>query len=213
MRANFNYKIDDNQDLNLNYTYNYFGRSAVEDLKKVDNNTFDIPNTIDKTIIGLAYQTNFFDKRLTNTVFTKFYRLCTFVRNAVYLSRESSWVKADTSATNNYLGYGIASRYKLTENAGLKFSYEHAYRLQEGEELFGNGINTSANPKLKPEQSDNINIGTYYNYQVNKHRFAVEAAYFLEMRRTLFTALQLVEVYTPLMKTLEKRASKAPRQK
>ncbi|MNK02858.1 Vitamin B12 transporter BtuB precursor [compost metagenome] len=178
VRANFSYKINDNQDLNLNYTYNHFGRSAVEDLKKVDNNTFDIPNTIDKTIIGLAYQTNFFDKRLTNTVFTKFYRLSTFVRNAVYLSRESSWVKEDASATNNYLGYGIASRYKLTENTGLKFSYEHAYRLQEGEELFGNGINTSANPKLKPEQSDNINIGTYYNYQINKHRFAVEAAYF-----------------------------------
>ncbi|TKC64017.1 TonB-dependent receptor [Pedobacter hiemivivus] len=178
VRANFNYKINDNQDLNLNYTYNHFGRSAVEDLKKVDNNSFDIPNTIDKTIIGLAHQSQLLDKRLTNTVFAKFYRLGTFVRNAVYFSRESSWVRSDTSATNNYLGYGIASRYKLTKNAGIKFSYEHAYRLQEGEELFGNGINTSSNPKLKPEKSDNINVGAYYNHQINKHKFAIEGSYF-----------------------------------
>jgi outer membrane receptor protein involved in Fe transport len=183
VRANFNYKINDNQDLNLNYTYNHFGRSAIEDLKKVDNNSFDIPNTIDKTVIGLAYQSQFFDKRLTNTVFTKLYRLGTFVRNAVYFSQTSSWTKTDTSATNNYLGYGLASRYKLTENIGLKLSYEHAYRLQEGEELFGNSINTASNPKLKPELSDNINLGAYYSYQLNNHRFAIEAAYFFRDAR------------------------------
>ncbi|MCE3338468.1 TonB-dependent receptor domain-containing protein, partial [Staphylococcus aureus] len=75
-------------------------------------------------------------------------------------------------------GYGIASRYKLTDELGLKASYEHAYRLQEGEELFGNGIDISSNSKLKPEQSDNVNVGLYYSYKLNQHKFAIEGSYF-----------------------------------
>lgn len=177
-RANFAYQINDNNSLNLNYSYTHFGRSATESLGKVENNTFEVPNTIDKNIVGLALQNNLLDKKLTSSVFAKYYNFNAFVRNAVYFGREEGWLTSDSKTNKGYFGYGIASRYKLTDEFGLKASYEHAYRLQEGEELFGNGIDISSNNKLKPEQSDNVNVGLYYSYKLNEHKFAIEGSYF-----------------------------------
>ena len=177
-RANFAYQLNDNNSLNLNYNYNHYGRSAVEDLGTVKNNVFDIPNTISKNIVGLAYQNNSFNNRLTTTAFAKYYNLGAFVRNAAYFGGEQGWVNSDSRTQEGYLGYGIASRFKITEQFGLKASFEHAYRLQEGEELFGNGIDIASNNKLKPEQSDNINLGAYYTYRIDQHKFAFEGSYF-----------------------------------
>jgi len=178
VRANFGYELKSNHSLNLNYTFNHFGRTAKEELGIAENNSFDIPNTIDKNVLGLAYQNNLFDQRLTNTLFAKYYDFNAFVRDATFYSKENSWVKIDSRTNKNYFGYGLASRYKLSETSGIKLSYEHAYRLQEGEEMFGNGINVSSNTKLKPELSDNINLGAYYAYTRDEHRFNIEASYF-----------------------------------
>ncbi|NRF38590.1 TonB-dependent receptor [Pedobacter foliorum] len=178
IRTNFNYIIDANQSINLNYAFNHFGRTGREELGKVQSNTFDIPNTIAKNIIGLAYQVNLLDDRLLTSVFTKYYAFSSFVRDAVYYSAENSWVKNDTRSSKDYFGYGMATRFKFTPHAGVKVSYEHAYRLQESEELFGNGIDVSSNIDLRPEQSDNINAGLYYDQIFNKHHFAIEASYF-----------------------------------
>ncbi|RZK58303.1 MAG: TonB-dependent receptor [Pedobacter sp.] len=177
-RANFSYQLDENNSFNANYNYSYFSRKATEDLGIVKNNTFDEPNTIGKQVAGLAYQNSAFNNRLTTSVFGKFYGLNALVRNAVF-SQNQTYIKTNAETTNSYFGYGVASRFRVTDDFGIKASYEHAYRLQEGEELFGNGIDVTSNINLKPENSDNINFGAFYNFQVNdKHRFAVEANYF-----------------------------------
>lgn len=177
-RANFAYALNDHNSLNLNYTYNYFARSATEDLGKIKNNSFDEPNSIDKNMLGLALQNNLFDKRWSNTLFAKYYNFNAFVRNAVYYSNDNSWTKVDSEIGQNFMGYGIASRFKLSEQLGIKASYEHAYRLQEADELFGNGIDVASNKDLKPESSDNINVGLYYSHKINNHRFNIEGSYF-----------------------------------
>lgn len=179
VRTNFSYELDRNNSINLNYNYSHFGRSATEDLGIVKSNTFDIPNTIGKHVAGIAYQNNAFNKRLTTTAFGKFYGLNSFVRSAVFFSGSQSWVKSDSSLSNQYFGYGLATRYRINDKAGIKFSYEHAYRLQEGEELFGNGIDVTSNIGLRPENSDNINVGGYFHTSFNnKHRIALEGSYF-----------------------------------
>lgn len=86
-------------------------------------------------------------------------------------------------------GYGWASRFKFTENAGVKFSAEHAYRLQEASEFFGDGIGTLANMALKPEESDNLNLGGYYSLPRGKHRFSVEAGVFYRNVKNLIFAI------------------------
>jgi hypothetical protein len=177
-RANLAYELNSNNSLNLNYTYNYFARSATEDLGTVKNNAFDKPNTIAKNIVGIALQNNLFSKRWSNTLFAKYYNFNAFVRNAVYFSGDNSWVKSDSRLGQNFVGYGLASRFKLSDQWGVKASYEHAYRLQEGDELFGNGIDVASNKNLKPESSDNINVGLYFSKQIAEHRFNVEGSYF-----------------------------------
>lgn len=178
-RANFSYEINDNNSFNLNYNYSHFARRATEDLGIVKNNTFEEPNTIGKHVAGIAYQNNLLDKRLTTSVFAKFYSLNALVRNAVYFSQNQTYLRSDSKTSNNYFGYGAATRYRITNDFGIKASYEHAYRLQEGEELFGNGIDVTSNITLKPENSDNINAGAFYHFMLTEqHRFGLEASYF-----------------------------------
>ncbi|MBB6273085.1 outer membrane receptor protein involved in Fe transport [Pedobacter cryoconitis] len=178
IRANFAYEIDAHQSLNLNYTYSHFARSSKEDIGKLQNNPFAVPNTITKNILGLAYQNNLLNNRLTITPFAKYYGYSAFVPDALSLGAGNGWTKEDSRINQNNFGYGIATRFKIIENAGIKASYENAYRLQEPDELFGDGITVAANSALKPEKSKNINAGLYYNYQHNAHRIAVEASYF-----------------------------------
>jgi outer membrane receptor protein involved in Fe transport len=59
-----------------------------------------------------------------------------------------------------------------------KASFEHTYRLPEAAELLGDGLFTRRNSALKPESSDNINLGGLYAFQLSpEHKFSVEANY------------------------------------
>lgn len=177
-RANFSYDLNKNNSLNLNYGLNHFSRSAKEDLGIDKGNSFDEPNIISKNIIGLAYQNKSFRDKLTTTIFSKLYNLNASVRNALYISQELGWVSEDAKSTENNVGYGIATRYKITDRFGIKASFEHAYRLQEADELFGNGIDVSSNKNLKPESSDNFNAGFYFSKSFDKNNFSIESSYF-----------------------------------
>ncbi|MBX3255835.1 MAG: TonB-dependent receptor [Chitinophagaceae bacterium] len=177
-RTSFNYKINDNQDLNLSYTFNRLARSSTEELRPKEQNPFYQPNYFTKNVVGLAYQHHSFAGRFTNTLFAKYLGLNILAREVVFVTQQEPYRRRDTTSHKGYWGYGLASRYKLTENAGVKFSIEHAYRLQEQEEFFGDGISVAANIKLLPEKSDNVNLGAYYTHQLSKHRFSVEGGVF-----------------------------------
>lgn len=168
-RANLSYVINPNHSFNLNYTLDKLKNETYNQLL-VDKD--DMPGELNKQILGIAYQQEYLDKKLTNTFFGKFYHLG-LARNK-YIG--SVLTSLDT-VFNNY-GYGLASRYKIKENLGIKFSVEHAYRLQEAEEMFGDGLNLQPNPDLIPESSDNLNLGAYYGINVEKHHFFIEASGF-----------------------------------
>jgi len=167
--ANVSYVINPQHSLNLNYTLDHLKNESYNELQ-VDRDT--LPGKVNKQIVGLAYQQDLLDGRLVNTFFGKFYSLG--LDRAKYINRVL--VAQDTNSTN--FGYGLATRYKLTKGLGLKASYEHAYRLQEAEEVFGDGLNLQGNPDLKPESSDNINLGAFYSFQLDKHAFYIEASGF-----------------------------------
>lgn len=178
VKTNFTYKINDNQNLNLSYTFNRLARSSKEELRPKEQNPFFYPNYFTKNVVGLAYQHNSFANRFTNTLFVKYFGLNMLAREIVFVTQQDPYRRRDTTSHKGYWGYGLASRYKLTENAGVKFSFEHAYRLQEKEEFFGDGISVAANIKLRPEESDNINLGAYYSLPLGKHRFSAEGGVF-----------------------------------
>jgi outer membrane cobalamin receptor len=168
-RVNLSYVLNERHSFNINYTVDHLKNESYNELIVSGD---DMPGIMKKQILGFAYQQEFFDKKLVNTFFAKYYGLG--------LERKK-WVDTGyqvlDSTFNNY-GYGIASRYKLLPDLGIKISLEHAYRLQEVEEVFGDGLNVQPNPDLKPESSDNVNLGAYYGVRFGKHKFFIEASGF-----------------------------------
>lgn len=167
--ANLSYVINNQHSLNLNYTLD---RLKNENYNELLTDHDDMPGRLNKQILGLAYQQDLLDKRLVNTFFGKLYHLG--LNRPKYIDRV--YTPMDTAFSN--FGYGAASRFKITENLGVKASYEHAYRLQEAEEMFGDGLNLQGNPDLKPESSDNINLGAFYTLKLGKNTFFIEASGF-----------------------------------
>jgi outer membrane receptor protein involved in Fe transport len=167
--ANVSYVINPQHSINLNYTLDHLKNESYNELQVQSDS---LPGKVNKQIVGLAYQQDLLEGRLVNTFFAKYYNLG--LDRAKYINRVL--VGQDTNSTN--MGYGLATRYRLTKGLGLKASYEHAYRLQEAEEVFGDGLNLQGNPDLKPESSDNINLGAFYNFNIDKHAFYIEASGF-----------------------------------
>ncbi|MDR6782062.1 outer membrane cobalamin receptor [Pedobacter africanus] len=167
--ANMGYVINPRHSISLNYTLDHLKN---ENYNAYSEQRDSLPGKINKQIVGLAYQQDLMGGKLVNTFFAKYYNLG--LNRTKYVNRILT--AQDTLANN--MGYGIASRYKLSNGLGIKASYEHAYRLQEAEEVFGDGLNLQGNPDLKPESSDNINLGAFYSFQVSKNSFFIEASGF-----------------------------------
>lgn len=167
--SNLSYEMSVNSSLSLNYT-----------LDRVENNTYDElltdsdtnPGVLTKNIVGLSYQQQLLDQRWTNTVFGKYYAM--FLEQPFAIIDSQTGVGGTVSDHNAYTGYGIASRYKITPSAGIKASFEKAYRLQRVDEVFGNGYSIVANPKLIPEHSNNFNVGGYWKNEGENHHFFIE---------------------------------------
>ncbi|WP_316809111.1 TonB-dependent receptor [Pedobacter agri] len=167
--GNLSYVINDQHSLNLNYTLDHLKNENYNELLTDHDAT---PGVLKKQIAGLAYQQDLLEKKLVNTAFVKYYHLG--LNRPKYINQV--YTLMDTTFSN--LGYGVATRYKITQSLGIKASFEHAYRLQEAEEMFGDGLNLQGNPDLKPESSDNINLGAYYSFKSGKNSFFIEASGF-----------------------------------
>lgn len=170
-RVNLSYKLNDVNSFNLNYNFKNSHREGFNELlTTADYN----PSTLTKHVLGLSWQTTLADGRLVNQVFGKYYGFN--VKQTIGTYYVDGGLKQEpVDKYQGYYGYGIASRFKLTENWGLKGSFEYAYRLQEIEEMFGNGIDVIANSALKPESSYNANIGTYLTRAFGKSNLTLEA--------------------------------------
>lgn len=168
-RANVSYMLNEQHSFNINYVFDHLKNESFNALITPED---DMPGMMNKQILGVAYQQELLDKKWVNTFFAKYYGLGLERKKYV----ETAYKTLDTTF-NNY-GYGVASRFKILPDLGVKISLEHAYRLQEAEEMFGDGLNIQPNPDLKPESSDNVNLGAYYGFRNNKHRFFLEAAGF-----------------------------------
>lgn len=173
-RLNVSYHLNDHHSFNLNYTLNNSHREGYNELATTSDY---YPGTLTKHVAGLSWQSSLLDDKLVTQVFGKFYGFNVKQTTATYYT-DRGLVVEDVNDFQHYFGYGLATRYKITPNWGVKGSFEYAYRLQEITEMFGNGVDIISNLDLKPESSYNGNIGTYYTHESGKHKFTVEASGF-----------------------------------
>ncbi len=171
VNANIEYSFAEAHKLAINNVLNTYRRTSRDEA--VFNPLDKYPQKTLKNILGVAY-TYAPNDRLSATLFGKHYlnKVSTHLT-----SHQTGIFKATHSAEN--LGYGAAASYFLLDELQLDASYERAYRLPTARELFGAPNNfILGNIDLKPEHSDNLNIGLRYNWKItDKHRLQVNGTF------------------------------------
>ena len=172
--ANLAYKLHENHALSFNYVMTDFRRKS-SDVEDPQNLTFLYPQQLNKQVMGLAWQATY--DKFTATAFSKLY-----VLDANSFERVSNGTTVATyqalSTSTSKLGYGVAAAYFILPKLQAKASYEHTYRMPEAVELLGDGLYTRRNSALKPESSNNINLGALYSFNLqDDHQFGLEANY------------------------------------
>lgn len=174
-RVNLNYDFDEAPNQSINFNYNFNSNDQKEYDLVGNYNRSGLPSYLGRHILGLSWQNQWFDKRLSNVLAVKYYRMDAskdiderkFDGNNNLISGEIIHQKKQ----GNYYSMSLASRYRITKDGGWKLSYERAYNLPSMTALFGDGVNTIGNWAVKPERSDNINTGFYYNTYINQNHF------------------------------------------
>lgn len=169
VQTTLNYLINNNQSANLTYNLNSNFRKSYNDIDPYGHSKQQ-SNRVNRQIIGLNYTHDFFEQKWRNHVFVKHYTLS---------GKLHDQTGSENFQSKQYVGYGIASSYFITPNTGIKASYENAYRLQRLVELYGDGTSIGPNPKLLPEQSNNYNLGMFFNKRLDdKQQINISAGAF-----------------------------------
>lgn len=170
------YKINDQHSVAINNVYSSFNRKGRDELYPNDDK-YQQPQRTNKNILGFSYKYDYKEK-WSIMAFGK--HLFQQAHTRVSYNPSGNYGDVAYKDQNNdisKLGYGIATSYFLTPALQLKASYERSNRLPENEEMFGDLINQESNFNLKPERSDNFNLGAHYAFKLNEsHRVAISAS-------------------------------------
>jgi len=153
--ATLNYKIDERQSLALSEVFSTFNRKGSDELNP-QNNEYERPKKTNKNVLGFGYNFDIKDK-WSATVFGKYIH-----------QGNVDGSGASNQANQNRFGYGAAATYFISQNLQLKTSYELTNRMPEAQEIFGDVENQEGNANLKPEQSNNVNLGITYGFPLDK---------------------------------------------
>ncbi|WP_316800326.1 TonB-dependent receptor [Pedobacter frigidisoli] len=160
--AMVSYQIAPHHSVAINNVFSTFNRK-MDNILYPDNNALDPAKKVNKNVLGFGYSYAV-DNRWSSSVFGKY-----IYQNNVIGSR-------GISSSTEKLGYGLALAYFFNRNVQLRTSYELTNRMPEATEIFGDLENQEANPALKPERSDNLNLGLIYSFQINEiNRFSLTA--------------------------------------
>lgn len=156
------YKITDHHSVAINNVFSTFNRKT-DDLLFPEKNALDPAKKMDKNVFGFGYGYDL-DNKWSLSLFGKYIYL-----NNVIGSR-------NINKSTDKFGYGMALAYYLNPNLQIRTSYELTNRMPEANEVFGDLENQAPSPDLKPEKSDNVNLGLVYGFKFNEiNRLSITA--------------------------------------
>lgn len=200
-RASFNYNLDKAQLHNISLTYN-LSTTKRRSFDLMETNplkveTTGLPKNLSKHILGFAWQAQWFDKKLISVASLKYYGMDTKVNTDKRdFDLSGLPISGQIETTKKFFGYpsgALALRYNIIRDLGIKASYEKGYNLPETSALFGDGRNVSANFGLKPEESDNLNYGAYYNYIFGNQYIKMDASMFYRNSKNYIASVILAD--------------------
>lgn len=160
-RFNAVYRMNENHKIGYNMVFTNLSRTDRDPLITQKTDGYWSPQQLQKNTMGLAYQSLLVDKKLNTSIFIKAHNYKAAIKSAETSQGVTTYSTVHTSGF--YMGYGIASAYKLTPIFMLTASAEKAYRLPESEEILGDGLTVISTTELNPESSLNANIGFRLN--------------------------------------------------
>ena len=174
--SHLDYQLNEKHSFQLTHTFSNYTRRNKNML--ITNYTLDsdfMRRVNEKNISGFSYKFTP-SERWNILAFGKYYN--TAVTGPVIISGQGSRAvyEEETHHTQAW-GYGGATTYQLLKTLQTKISYEKSFRLPTDTELFGDGDLEIGNYKLKPENSDNLNVNLSYQPAFKAHSLLVEAGF------------------------------------
>ena len=174
--SHLDYQFNEKHSFQLTHTFSNYTRRNKNML--ITNYTLDsdfMRRVNEKNISGFSYKFTPSD-RWNILAFGKYYN--TAVTGPVIVTGYGSRAvyEEETHHTQAW-GYGGATTYQLLKPLQVKLSYEKSFRLPTDTELFGDGDLEIGNYKLKPENSDNLNVNISYQPVFKAHSLLVEAGF------------------------------------
>ncbi|MCA4807013.1 TonB-dependent receptor [Myroides odoratimimus] len=163
-RSYLSYLLNDNFQLESNTVYSKYNRES--------NISGSAKATYDKLITSFAIDGCLLDKKFKlNTQFKYLYAKL----NTKVFMQEQVDQKGNINVSNNGYSFAQGIKYVFNQHHYLRASYENTYRLPDQEELFGDNSFIIANYELKPEKSNNLNLG--YTYTGNRFKIELNTYY------------------------------------
>jgi len=175
VRADFNYSFSEQHMLNLSYALNRTGNDRRDE---ADQAFVPANDLFAKHIVALAYNQALLGGRMYNTFFLKDYVNHVTIEQTDLATITGSKTSAGSN-TNNSFGSGLGTRLEIAPSLAVKASYERSVRLPLARELLGNGTTIYANTALKPEKSNNLNVGLFGTFSSGMHSLHYEVDGFL----------------------------------
>ena len=163
-RLNLNYRIDNRHSVNLNSSFRYAKLTPEDSLASAyaGYNVSGYPSSLISSITGLTHEYRSMDNRLVNMAGVSVLQARVEIAPSDLFSAPSLHGEPVVQESSfRRFGYSEALRYQLLPWFNVKASYQHALRLPNTSELFGDGAQISTSPDLVPEESDNFNLGFF----------------------------------------------------
>ncbi|WP_010135550.1 TonB-dependent receptor [Ochrovirga pacifica] len=160
MRSGLSYEITPQHKILLNHVYSGIERDDYDEYATDLSNAFTETKDLYKQIYSLSYELNLFKERLKLNLFGKHYRQKVLNNKPSFNENRTEVINDVYKSDKDYNGYGFATSFEVLPVITLMASAEKAVRLPSENEVFGNaGDNISGNRSIKPEISNNINLG------------------------------------------------------
>ncbi|MBU2998177.1 TonB-dependent receptor [Cellulophaga baltica] len=184
IRTGLSYKINDHHKFLANHSYSGIDREDSDPLLSLLENTFIGTRDLHKNIYALTYELVTLDQKLRASVFGKYYHQKTIsIDPAIAQDENGNSIVVDevVSSNNKDDGYGFVTSFAIHPKLTLLASAEKAIRLPDETEVFGNdGDNVVANTSIRPEKSNNYNLGFRLGaFNIKKNQFTVSSNFFI----------------------------------
>ena len=159
---NLNYRLHPDYAVNFHLNAQYTDYQPNDDLagESLGYDVGAFPSDKTNTVASLGLESSHFSSAVVNDMGVKYYH---YDYNITSQERGLTATPVQSHNSGGEFGYYESIRYEPLQDLFIKASYEHAYRLPNSEEIFGDGITITSAPDLVPEKADNFNIGLLFD--------------------------------------------------